>query len=98
MISLRIRIPCVRRVATIFYFPDHDRHVIEVLDHRWRSLYRARVVVPALVLAAAIAGAEPQASLSFQRSGQRVAELSGAQITTKVVSQTITFFDPHAGK
>ena len=54
--------------------------------------------MPALVLAAAVAGAEPQASLSFQRSGQRVAELSGAQITTKVASQTITFFDPHAGK
>src|SRR5262249_49052450 len=61
-------------------------------------LYGTRVAVPVLVLAAAVAVAEPQASLSFQRSGQRVAELTGTQITTKVAPQTVTFFDPHAGK
>ena len=57
-----------------------------------------RLLTLALVLAGAIAGAEPQASLSFQRSGQRVAELIGAQISTRVAPQTVTFFDPHAGK
>ncbi len=57
-----------------------------------------RLLTLALVLAGAIASAEPQASLSFQRSGQRVAELTGAQISTRVAPQTVTFFDPHAGK
>ncbi|OLC59603.1 MAG: hypothetical protein AUH76_14115 [Candidatus Rokubacteria bacterium 13_1_40CM_4_67_11] len=57
-----------------------------------------RLLVPVLTLAGAIASAEPQASLSFQRSGQRVAELTGTQITTKVAPQTVTFIDPHAGK
>ncbi|PYO02984.1 MAG: cytochrome C [Candidatus Rokuibacteriota bacterium] len=52
----------------------------------------------ALVLVATMAGAEPDASLSFQRSSQRLAELTGAQISTKVAPQTVTFFDPFVAK
>src|SRR5262249_49277540 len=57
-----------------------------------------RLLALAVVLAAASAGAEPSAVLSFQRSGKPVAELTGSQITTKVAPRGGTFFDPHMGK
>lgn len=51
---------------------------------------------PALLLAAAVAAAEP--SLRFQVSGQDVAELTLTRLREQAPPYKATFFDPHYGK